>query len=164
MQESLHHWINITLIEEMKIMSKCIIIMIISLLISNNIHLAIDTSKKVSSKDDQINWSIQMPIVKQQVKKEEPMDYNYEETLSIIEKALNCDKTSAEMIACQLEIAGIYGVQEAYLIEDKSHQTDISMNFIIKKGDKRRALMTADYVFQYILDAETLECVFFFAY
>lgn len=145
-------------------MSKCIIIMIISLLLSNNIHLTIDTSKKVSSKDDQINWAIQIPIAKQQVKKEEPRDYNYQETLSIIEKALNCDETTAQMIACQLEIAGIYGVQEAYLIEDELYPTDISMNFTTKKGDKRRILMSADYILQYILDAETLECVFFFAY
>lgn len=50
------------------------------------------------------------------------------------------------------------------MVEDGAYPASISMNIRTEDGDTRRVLMTDDYVLQSILDAQTLECVFFFAY
>ena len=50
------------------------------------------------------------------------------------------------------------------MVQDESYSALKSMNILTEDGNARRVLMTNDYVLQSILDAETLECVFFFAY
>lgn len=145
-------------------MSKYFIITLINLLIFNNIYAFSYTSLDASPESDAIDWSIKIPAQEEQATHAEPEKYNYQSTFLIIKEALGCEDNYVKAIISQLELAGIYGVQEACMVQDESYSALKSMNILTEDGNARRVLMTNDYVLQSILDAETLECVFFFAY
>lgn len=152
------------LVREGFTMSKYFIIIIVNLLVFSKICTSLYIPLDVSSESDEIDWSIKIPAQEEQATHAEPEKYNYQATFLTIKEALGCEDNYVKAIISQLELAGIYGVQEACMVQDESYSALKSMNILTEDGNARRVLMTNDYVLQSILDAETLECVFFFAY